>query len=186
VYWKQDKGAKFDALLDPAVAARRATARAAAAAERKGLTPGPGDYEVAEAEKIIRKATPNSIPFDRLHADAAAKKLTPQLQRKKYWEEKAQDLRQEHDDLREASDALTRPRVPTVRIVNPGKDSRGLVDDIDIDDIVPLPRTRRVWVERKAQEEEFARGGVGQYDVNYSAVERRPLVTAMISTFAIQ
>ena len=66
------------------------------------------------------KQQPRSIhfkPSDKTTNDNESEsKITPQLQRKRYLEEKARDLREVHDDLKLASDSLTRPRTPTLVI----------------------------------------------------------------------
>ena len=75
-------------------------------------TPGPGDYDVTRADK--QAAT--SVPAAKITAVAPEK--TIQQMRKQYWEDKAADLRLEHDGLKGATDdsLSSRRRVPSVKI----------------------------------------------------------------------
>ena len=54
-------------------------------------------------------------------------KLTPQLERKRYFEEKARDARDECDDLNLINDSMVRPRVISAGIgFGPGSGSNNL------------------------------------------------------------
>ena len=54
-------------------------------------------------------------------------KLTPQLERKRYFEEKARDARDEYDDLNLINDSMVRPRVISAAIgFGPGSGSNNL------------------------------------------------------------
>jgi hypothetical protein len=105
-------GGKFNP--GPSSAARKARRIANSIGTGRGNAPGPGDYDVGSAESVVRKKVAGfSNVFKPSDAD---KKLTPQLQRKRYWEEKARDLREEHDDMKDANDAFVKNRAPVVQI----------------------------------------------------------------------
>ena len=55
----------------------------------------------------------NTIKFLPNHSDS---KMTPQLIKKKYWEEKSRDARYENDDMRNVNDSIMFNRVPSAGI----------------------------------------------------------------------
>lgn len=98
----------------PSSAARKARRIASSSGLSRAHAPGPGHYDVGSAESVVRQKVPGfSNVFKSSDAD---KKLTPQLQRKRYWEEKARDLREEHDDMKDASDSIVKSRTPVVQM----------------------------------------------------------------------
>ena len=103
------KGRLYSATKPKSKAEMRAAALVALRG-RRDMSPGPGRYDIESGEKYLRstKAAPIMRPADK------AKNV--HIERKKYWEEKARDLREEHDELREADDTVVKERVPTVSI----------------------------------------------------------------------
>jgi len=92
------------------------------AAERKdgwvgGSAPGVGLYDVARAEKLVRKGSGGTAVVMRPPSSSAGP--TPQQRRKKYWEDKASDARLDHDDLRETNFSQLLPHAPTVTMHKP-------------------------------------------------------------------
>ena len=89
-------------------------AQALMAGERAETLPGVGDYDVQKADKLTRKSAPVAVT---MHPPASDVPLTLQQQRKKYWEDKAAGLQEDHDEMRETSLALVRPRTPSVTTI---------------------------------------------------------------------
>ena len=116
------------------------------AAEKKHAGPGVGDYDVDKGHRIrggvVMKA-PNTEP-------------TPHQLRKKYWEDKAQDLRLDHDDMHEACDAWLRPHTPSFTMA-PQKETDW----------------QRRMIQRRGLQERINDAQGGDYDVNRSLVEPR-------------
>ena len=134
----------------------------------KGSTIGPGEYNPENADKLIRKSQPRTIAFHLQQCFTSQSKRTPQQERRKYWEDKANEAREEHDDLKVTSDKLIRPRIISTNIQSDakintgcsgyGKDEKGSKVDC-------------VLKSRRLQEKQYNCGGVGQYHINYNATE---------------
>jgi hypothetical protein len=75
--------------------------------------PGPGDYEVEAADKYLKQEV---RPIKFISSALSESKITPQLEKKRYWEEKARDARDYFDDMNEVNDTLIRPRVSVTMI----------------------------------------------------------------------
>lgn len=71
---------------------------------------GPGTYNVSESINFVK----TSAPAITLYKPDC--KPTKQLEKKHYWEQKAADLRDIHDDMRDANDSFLLPRTPTIEM----------------------------------------------------------------------
>ena len=133
------------------------------------VTPGPGEYDLLKADAALRHA-----PVARIVAPAEGK--TPQLMRKQYWEDKAADLRLEHDNLADANETLlsNRRRTTEVRIAEPEEVRLARMNE----------KSLKVLRKREAQREveEEARAAREMNDVNRALVEARPRVGVDMST----
>jgi len=118
-------------------------------------SPGPGDYDVEVTETYLKKPPRVAKIFD----EKADSKLTPQLARKRYWEEKARDLREDHDNMEATKVDLIHPRTSSV-IIPPPKSHA----DMDW-------KTRKIMRARRAAEEAEAAGVL--YNVSRLLVEPR-------------
>jgi hypothetical protein len=78
---------------------------------RQSNTPGPMHYDTAAAFAASHHRAPSPLVFR-----AQKEVVNACLLRKRYFEEKAEAAREEHDDQRDASDSLLRKRVPSVFI----------------------------------------------------------------------
>eukprot|EP01041_Mallomonas_annulata_P003189 gene3189-6290_t len=116
--------------------------------------PGPGYYDTESAETFLRQSTSSAI------IRQSEPKATPQMKRRKYFEDKAKDAREEHDDMREASDSLLKPRTPSIVIASDKK-------------VGVNWKNRQILRERAAEEERIRQLA---YDVEYGQVEQRPQV----------
>jgi hypothetical protein len=79
--------------------------------------PGPGTYDVNKADPHIKQRVPGFANI--FKPESAETKNTPQLQKKKYWEEKARDAREDTVDQRAETDfqrSIATKRTPTVTI----------------------------------------------------------------------
>jgi len=99
-------------------------AQAEVAAERaaaKTGAPGVGHYDPTRADALVLRRAAGAAGTAIMHPPAGDKSPTPQQRRKKYWEDKAVDLRQDHDGMRDANDTVlsTRQRAPTVSLHKP-------------------------------------------------------------------
>jgi hypothetical protein len=123
----------------------------------KLTTPGPGAYDT---ERYFEYTKPPERAVTIVPQEVSESKVTPQLERKRYWEEKARDARDDHDNCQVANDSMTRPRVP-VSVIRPPT-------QVGVD-----WRNRKIMRERQAERDRLAQGG--GYEVNHSLVERRTL-----------
>ena len=102
-------------------------------------------------------------------------KPSAHLERKQYWEEKARDLRLEHDDMLDADDSVVRPRAPVVLIARPPL----LPEDSAIN-----AKMRRVRQERRRLHEQIRSLA---YEVKYDSVERKTIgLVDMETAMAVQ
>jgi len=124
-------------------------------------TPGPGDYDVLAADASLKRG-----PSTRITAPAEGK--TPQLMRKQYWEDKAADLRLEHDNQVDANDTLlsNRRRATGVKIALPDAERLARMDERSI--LVRRKREAQLEAQAEAQTEREFMG------VNRTLVEARP------------
>jgi hypothetical protein len=118
----------------------------------KTYIPGPGDYEVETADKYLKQEV---RPIKFISSASSESKITPQLEKKRYWEEKARDARDYFDDMNEINDTLIRPRV-SVSMIHSNK-------KID-------SKNKKFLRERMAQRAEEQQGR--EYHVNHSLVEK--------------
>ena len=88
------------------------------------------------------------------------KEVNPHLERKRYWEAKARDAREDHDDMREANDSLLRPRTQTI----------SMRPDVKVG---INWKNRKIMRERELQNYKTAQRA---YDVKYDIVESNPKV----------
>ena len=132
------------------------------------VTPGPGDYDVLGAEASLKHT-----PGTRIVAPAESK--TPQLMRKKYWEDKAADLRLEHDNQVDANETLlsNRRRTTDVKIAIPESERLSRMDERSI--LVRRKREAQLEAEAEAQAERELVG------VNRKLVEARSKVAVNMS-----
>ncbi len=120
------------------------------------VSPGPGDYNIARSDHYTRHQSPVTIIRD------SEAKPSKHIERKKYWEEKARDLRLEFDNLNDINDSLVRPRVSSVTI-----------NDHSVRDSVGTWKTKSIV--KKRQEEEKRLASL-HYDVQFDAVEKQPKI----------
>jgi hypothetical protein len=119
--------------------------------------PGPGAYDVEAAETHTRQRVPGFSNIFR--PESAETKNTPQLQKKRYWEEKARDAREDPEDRRESSFDIGTKRTPTVTI---RPDVRKGIDY----------KNREII--RKIRAEKMREASIGYYDKKYDFVELQP------------
>lgn len=122
------------------------------------IVPGPGTYAIDQSDTVVRTATAPS--YNSIFRPAETK-LTPQLIRKRYWEDKCNDVRDDRDNLRDVNwGAVTKHR-PTVKMV--GDEKKGITF-----------KNRNIT--RKLNAERSMIAMLGPYDVKYDQVEKRPAV----------
>jgi hypothetical protein len=147
------------------------------------LTPGPGAYDVTRADRVMNFNPPCAVNMGKSggmgtatgeSAGAAQSesqaKMNSLLEKKKYWEEKARDAREEHDHMKLADDSFLRPRTPAAIIRAPKSSG------VDY-------KNRQIMRERLAEREREAQGRV--YDVDYSVIEPQPRVRVILLLFDI-
>ena len=67
-------------------------------------------FQVGHSEQYLRHEA-HALKFN-----PCDQKITPQLERKRYFEEKARDAREEFDDLRSVNDSMVKYRVPSAAL----------------------------------------------------------------------
>ena len=120
------------------------------------VSPGPGDYNIARSDHYTRHQSPVTIIRD------SEAKPSKHIERKKYWEEKARDLRLEFDNLNDINDSLVRPRVSTATI-----------NDHSVRDSVGTWKTKSIVKKRQEDEKRLASL---YYDVQFDAIEKQTKV----------
>lgn len=134
-------------------------------------SPGPGAYDVAQADKVVKSVTPAAVNM--ISSEA---KATPHLERKRYWEDKARDAREAHDNMTLADDSMVRPRAPAPVISRPhtGEGKKA----IEKRDAVEARLRLQAIGPDEAEDEPRAP------DAMYAAVERRPQVRVSMAAEA--
>jgi hypothetical protein len=102
----------------PTVPKKDITLRRAWTQKGTSNTPSPLSYDVAASDKRTKVRQP-SFSFH-----LPEPKSSKHVERKRYWEEKARDCREDHDNLVETNDSLVRPRVKTAIIANIDSDKK--------------------------------------------------------------
>jgi hypothetical protein len=136
-------------------------------------TPGPMHYDTSEAYNSTRYRAPAPTVYREenhsLHAG---------LLRKRYFEEKAEIARDEHDDLREASDAAIRPRISSVVIADEKpvrrKESADDKKDLRISAVKEMLESEGLWNSDDDAEIDRSTDRRSVLNVSYSQVESQP------------
>lgn len=79
----------------------------------KSSIPGPGAYDIEISDKHTRT---NTAPEYKSLFHNSENKITPQLQRKRYWEEKVKDVRDFHDNMNDSNIDVVMKRQPVATI----------------------------------------------------------------------
>lgn len=135
---------------------RPSSAAAAKLATKAAPGPGPGYYSVDKTDPLVRQSA-TSFTFC-----PPESKPTPQLEKKRYWEEKARDARDVHDFMTSTDDSVLYKRVAVAHIERPKSAHAEGQRAIEL---------RDVNAARRLSEEPAV-----AYAINYSAVERQPQV----------
>ena len=120
------------------------------------VSPGPGDYNIARSDHLTRHQSPVAIIRE------SEEKPSKHIERKKYWEEKARDLRLEFDNLNDINVSLVRPRVSSVAF-----------NDHSVRDSIGTWKTKSIIKKRQEEEKKLASL---QYNVQFDAIEKQPKV----------
>jgi hypothetical protein len=120
---------------------------------------GPGYYHAELSADKLRTKSPSAI----IPRPKPEDEVSIHLQRRRYYEEKAADAREYHDNQAEADDSILHPRTPTAVLYNK-------VSVVSSD-----AKLKQIHQRREAEriEEEANRN---TYDVNLDLVERRSVV----------
>jgi hypothetical protein len=110
------------------------------------LLPGPGHYDTVAAVDAIRQ----HVPSVHIVAPKKDSDVSVHMLRKRYWEHKAADLRDDHDDMQTTSYAAVEAHVPTTKIYTPVDDDDDV--DIDFDSDNRRARVQRVRRQRRAED----------------------------------
>eukprot|EP01035_Chromulina_nebulosa_P035648 gene35648-47933_t len=112
---------------------------------------GPGAYDVESCDRFVKPTSKTTVLYK------PDSKLTPQMERKQYWDQKAADLRDFHDGMKLANDSFTQLKTPTFSM-NP----REAFNDTDSTKLIALKVSKSVDI-----------SGNREYDVKYDFVEKR-------------
>ncbi len=133
-------------------------------------TRGPGLYNPTTPTKVV---APKFVS-DRSYADSDAK-ISDRLERKRYFEQKAADMREAHDELRIPDDRIFRKRVPVVSFGAPEKSTNALKKDVTfkVDNDIVETRSERAKllydIDKLMDEENHQHSSV----ISYNQVEKR-------------
>lgn len=125
---------------------------------------GPGCYNTATTRGVL--STERRVPASAIYRNTEAdSKSNPHLARKRYFEQKARDMREAYDYQHLPDDSMLRPRIPVARVVNTRHDrTRPRSAESDRKDV----KSRLIWeIDRALEEEEK------KYSINYELVEHR-------------
>lgn len=116
---------------------------------------GPGAYNVERADAVIASTQPSIVLY------SSQSKATPHTERKKYFEQKARDMREAHDHMKFSSVDLITPRAP-MALLAPPKSSKN-----------DAKRTRILKQRRIEKMNEVSRSHEAPRNLKYSSIERR-------------
>lgn len=120
------------------------------------ITPGPNQYDVLSADRYLRESRPNivitAIPDDKLD--------DKHIQRKRYWEEKAKDLRETHDYMKDVNESF----------ISSNKNTRSVVfqKEKSLDETFENSKALKVMKRRKEETSTSL-----TYDVKHTLTEKK-------------
>lgn len=120
------------------------------------ITPGPNYYDVLSADRYLRQSNPNIV----ITPAPDPKSDDKHIQRKRYWEEKAKDLRETHDYMKDANESF----------ISSSKLTRSIIikKEKDWDDNFDNPKALKVMKRRKEEADKSL-----VYDVKHDAIEKK-------------
>ena len=120
------------------------------------VTPGPNQYDVLSADRYLRESRPNIV----ITPTPDTKSDDKHIQRKRYWEEKAKDLRETHDYMKDANES----------VISTSKSTRALVfqKEKSLDETFENPKALKIMKKRKEMDSTSL-----AYDVKHTLLEKK-------------